>query len=172
MQSGGEKTISILLTRNTDIRTRILRLLTGGKYTHASIGIEGDRNRFYSFVTKGFCAEKPWIFTQNKKKTCALYQISVTDETYEIIKSRLDEFKRDKTDYQYSFLGALLCYLRVPHHFKNRYFCSQFVAELLSMSGELQLKKSSSLYNPNDFEREPQLALCFQGRLGELATAI
>lgn len=42
----------------------------------------------------------------------------------------------------------ILCLLRVPHKFKNRYFCSQFVTEVLSQAGAIELKKKESLYLP------------------------
>jgi len=169
------KTISILLTEYSDWFSKIYRIITGKRYTHAPIGIEGYRNKFFSFVTKGgFRTEMPRVAAKFSKnaESCALYHLEVTEEVYEQIKTRLEDFKCHAKRYRYSFFGAALCFLRIPHHFKNHYFCSQFVAELLTVSGALSLRKPSSIYHPNDFTKEPQIALCFRGSLQELAKAI
>jgi len=172
-QNAQEKTIFILLMEYKTHIPRLYQLLTAKKFTHAAIGI--DNKYFFSFVIKGgFRSEKPWLFTNTKKKTksCALYSLDVTDEVYNEIQAHLAEFKASKKQYRYSFLGALLCFLKIPHRFKNSYFCSQFVAELLSSSGALELSKPPSLYHPHDFADEKNLSLCFQGSLDELAMAV
>ena len=177
MQINNTKTISILLTVYSDRASRIVQRVTSSQYSHAAIGMENKR--FFTFGFKkgfknGFRAEKPWIFAKYKQnvESCALYKLDVTEDTYALIESRLQNFKDNKTEYTYSFLGAVLCFFRIPHNFKKQYFCSRFVAELLSESGALQLKKSPSLYQPDDFAKESRLALCFQGDLAGLANVM
>ena len=166
------KTIFILLTEDKDYIAQLYRIITGSQYNHVSIGTEGKK--FFSFVKKGFRVEKPWLFAHFRKKTelCAVYKLDVTDESYNAIKTRIDKFWTNKKEYRYSFIGVLFCMLRIPHRFRKQYFCSRFVAETLSESGALELKKSPSLYQPNDFSKESRLSLCFQGNLEELANAI
>jgi len=167
------KTIYILLTEHKDYIAQFYRIITGSKYTHAAIGIEGER--FFSFgIRKGFQVERPWLFSQIRKdsETCALYKLDISEESYNEIKKRIDKFWENKNEYRFSFIGLLLCMLKIPHRFKKQYFCSRFVAELLSESGALKLKKSPSLYHPNDFMKEAQLFLCFQGNLTGLDTAV
>ena len=112
------KYLRVLLTKYPGRFSRLLALLSGRGFTHASIGLEGD-GRFYSFSFRGF-----------------------TEETAR------------RADYRYSYIGVALCLLRLPFHWKNRYFCSQFVAELLSASGAVPLRKAPSLYLPNHFPAE------------------
>ena len=174
MKSENKKNISILLTEYSDRFSKLTQLFTASKYTHASIGIEEHNDRFYSFLTKGFRTEKPGIFAKftNSGKSCALYNLEVTEDVYDKVKAQLDEFKNNSKQYRYSFFGTILCFLRIPHKFKHRYFCSQFVAEILSSSGAIELNKRPSLYQPKDFAKEPRLLLCFTGTLEELAQAI
>ena len=170
MMNDNTKTIFILLTEHKDRIAQFYRFISGSTYTHAAIGIEDKK--FFSFGTKkGFRVEKPWLFAKFKKKAelCAVYKLEVTEESYNAIKNRIDEFWANKKEYCFSFIGALLCFLRIPHYFKKQYFCSRFVAETLSESGALELKKSPSLYHPNDFAKESRFSLCFQGNLEELA---
>ena len=65
------------------------------------------------------------------------------------IAKEIERFLEQKDIYTYSRLGVILCLLHIPHKFENSYFCSQFVAEVLSNSGAVQLKKKESLYLPN-----------------------
>ena len=101
-----------------------------------------------------------------------MYKLEVSEEAYNAVKSRIDDFWANKKEYRFSFIGALLCFLRIPHHFKKQYFCSRFVAETLSEAGALELKKPPSLYHPNDFTQESQFSLYFQGNLEGLANAV
>jgi hypothetical protein len=41
------------------------------------------------------------------------------------------------------------CLMHIPFKFKNRYFCSQFVAEILEHAGAVRLKKKNTLYLPH-----------------------
>jgi len=166
------KSVFILLTTNPDPISWLFRLLTFGKYSHASIGIEEHLDHFFSFVTKdGFYLERPLKSKKAKKRAreCALYRLDVDDDKYEAIKSKIEEFQTHTVQFHYSYLGILLLLFRIPHQFKNRYFCSQFVSELLTLTGSAQLQRKPSVYRPDDFRWEPMLRLGYQGTLGELA---
>lgn len=165
-----QKTIFILLTKYTDTLSKIANFLMGGKYTHASISLSEDKKTFFSFNTnKGFCIEKP--IKRKRKNECELYQLNVSEEAYTDIETRISDFKNNAKEYKYNFLGAFLCALKIPVKFKNRYFCSQFVSELITLSGAAELKKKPALYFPKHFAKEPQLELCYQGTLCGLAEA-
>jgi len=164
------KTISILLTKHFDLFSRILQFFIGGEYTHASIGISDDNHTFFSFNTKrGFCIEKP--MKKKRMNPCVLYQIQVPAQSYDDIVTRIDDFRNHTHRYKYSFIGVLLCVLHIPIHIENRYFCSQFVSELLTISGATKLKKDSTLYLPNHFSNEPQFTLTYEGALCGLGEA-
>ena len=164
------KTIYVLLTAYADFLSLLVRLVTFGRYSHASIGIDEQCGVFFSFVIKnGFHTEHPLNSRRNKKRKCALYMLEITEEAYSSIKDKLNMFNTKTGEYHYNYLGILLCIIRIPHNNKSNYFCSQFVSELLISSGAIILKKKPCLYLPDDFRREPELKLCFQGTLGELA---
>ena len=52
------KYLRVLLTKYPGRFSRLLALLSGRGFTHASIGLEGD-GRFYSFSFRGFTEETP-----------------------------------------------------------------------------------------------------------------
>lgn len=75
-------------------------------------------------------------------------RMQVPEETYMLIEEEINRFLAKKEQYTYSRWGVILCLLHIPHKFKHRYFCSQFVAEVLLRAGAVELKKKESLYLP------------------------
>jgi hypothetical protein len=73
----------------------------------------------------------------------------IPDEVYGMIQEEIDRFLVNRDNYRYSRLGVVLCLMHIPYKFKNRYFCSQFVAEILEHAGAVRLKKKNTLYLPH-----------------------
>ena len=75
--------IYILLTRFHDFGSKMVRCLTGYKYSHTSIGLDEDMNTFYSFVCKGFIVEKITRYVKPDRKpfACQIYELSVTENS-------------------------------------------------------------------------------------------
>ena len=161
-----KRKIFILLTKFSDVGAKILTAVTGFDYTHASIGLEEDLNTFYSFVNKGFIVEQPTRYIRPGREPfpCLLYELEVSCEIYNSIKALLRKFTENKRFLRYTRVGIALCLLHIPYKKKHRYFCSQFVAEVLEC-GKIPLKKDSSLYLPADFGTLPGIKLNFQGNL-------
>lgn len=70
-------------------------------------------------------------------------QLQVSDEAYCRIRDRIQNIAEHRTEYRYTRLGVLFCALRLSFHWKDHYFCSQFVAELLSEGSEVQILLST-----------------------------
>lgn len=136
-------TVTVLLTRYYDFWGRLICFLSHSEFSHASVSLDGS-DEFYSFNYHGFVIEHP----KKKKKISLAITFEVTDREFDIIDSEIKRFRDNRSDYKYTIAGLLLCMMRIPHKFKNRYICSQFVAEVLSYSGAATLKKSPSLYLP------------------------
>ena len=146
------KTISILLTRFKDNFGHFVCLMSYSRYSHASISLDENEEIFYSFNYKGFVIEKPKkYFTKLRDSMAKLIRLQVTVEVYNKIKSYIEDFSEKKEALHYSPLGVILCLLHIPFKFKNCYFCSQFISEILSKSGVMKLKKKEYLYRPCDF---------------------
>lgn len=143
------KTVTILLTRYSDLFGRFIAGISRYGYSHASISIDEKEEIFYSFNMKGFVIEKP---KQKNPKTrgagSVCIRIQVPESTYALIEEEINQFLEKREQYTYSSLGVVLCLLHIPHKFKDQYFCSQFVAEILARAGAIELKKKESLYLP------------------------
>ena len=167
-----QRKVFILLTRFLNQNARTLGTLTGCYYTHASIGLEEDRNTFYSFVGKGFIVEKITRYLKPEREPfpCRLYELEVSEQVYQQLKEHLTWFEERKPLFRYTKLGVVMCVLRIPFRREHHYFCSQFVAEALMKCKAAQLRKDSSLYLPKDFYHLPELRLHFQGDMRSLVS--
>lgn len=144
------KTITILLTGYSDWFGRFIRVISRSGYSHASLSIDGTEEVFYSFNGKGVVVEKPKKRKSRRRKEGSVcIRMRVPESICHDIAEEIQRFLEQKDIYTYSRLGVILCLLHIPHKFENAYFCSQFVAEVLSKSGAVQLKKKESLYLPN-----------------------
>ena len=162
-----KRKLYILLTRFPGKTAIAIHALTRCYYTHSSIGLEEDLNTFYSIVGKGFIVEKITRYVRPDREPfpCQLYELEVSEKVYASVKQLLEESVENKSLYQYSKLGVVLCLLRIPFRRKYHYFCSQYVAETLMIAQAARLKKDSTLYYPGDFQRMPGMRLHFQGDL-------
>lgn len=162
-----KKKIFILLTQFPDNGSKLVKAMTGFKYTHASIGLEEDMNTFYTFTVKGFFIEKVTGYLRPDREPfpCRLYELDVPEKVYNKIKDEVRQFINKKSEMSYSYTGLIMSLFKIPYKRKNRYICSQFVAEILEKAKVIKLEKDSCLYLPGDFTDIPDIHLAFQGNL-------
>lgn len=146
------KSVTVLLTKYSDIISCIVYHIGGKGYTHASLGL--NDGYFYSFNYRGFCIETLEKHRKRGIEKCLVYELQVSEDNYQKIKERLTQVEAEKEKYKYTRTGLLMAILNIPFKWKYHYFCSQFVAELLKECGGIPLKKKSNRYLPNHFEQE------------------
>lgn len=167
MDKGSKRKLYVLLTQFPGLDAKAMRYYTRFPYTHASIGLEENLNIFYSFVNKGFIVEN--ISRYNKPGRapfpCALYELEVAQPIYDAVKRMIQNFIKNRSTLRYDTLGLFLSLIKIPNRRHGRYFCSQFVAEVLHRCNAARLNKNSALYLPKDFQRLQGLTMIFQGDL-------
>lgn len=149
MGLSNRKTITVLFTRYSDKISNLIYFITGRGYTHASLALNEGDNCYYSFNFKRFRMEHP----EKHKNRCgmsAAYLLEITDKEYEDIKNLIDDMVKKKERFGYSCIGLFLSILGISFEKNNRYFCSQFVADILQQTKSVCLSKNPSLYLPND----------------------
>lgn len=144
----GKKTITVLLTRYISTFSNFIYWISGRGYTHASIALDDGEEYFYSFNFKGFRREYPRRWGRKCGKSIC-YKLEVSEEAYEKVRMRIEEMEQNREKLCYSRLGVIFCLLHIPYKRKNSYFCSQFVMEMLELSGSVLPEKNTSLYLPN-----------------------
>lgn len=152
MDQGKKKSIFVLLSRHHTFVELLAECLSGKGFTHASIGLEEEKGVFYSFGIKGFQAETPqkWVDLGIKLQ---LYEIPVTNEQYNCIKEGIEEMQNHSKEFHYNFFGLLMGLLHIPINLKKRYFCSQYVAKLLTDAGIITPERKENLFLPKHFSQ-------------------
>jgi inositol transport system substrate-binding protein len=173
-----KRTLYIFLVRTDSIFSRVIALFTNTKYTHAAIGFDAQCHSLYSFsrlqthmpIPAGFVKEstKSGLLSLSPNAPCAVYRINVTEQAFDDVRAELRHMCLNKGRYSYNYLGPVCCFFGIPLKIKNRYFCSQFVAEMLAKHRIAHLSKPASLYHPRDIAKIEGLDLIFSGTLSEL----
>jgi inositol transport system substrate-binding protein len=166
-----QRYIYVILLRYPDRFSKLFRFFSRSKYSHVSIGVSDSDWTFYSYVLKGFRREYPRKHPTFKTQEipCELYRIEVSEEKYHVARSVLENHATKRSgSCRFSYLGLLLCYMRINLPLKDRYFCSQFVSEILEITKAVPLTKHSSLYLPDDFMQMNGLEHCYSGYLSQL----
>lgn len=180
----GEKTKSvyILLTRTDTIMSRIIAAVTGKPYTHASLGLDFALTRLYSFGR--LYAYFPFIgcfkreettsgvYARFRRSPCALFELKVTEYSYDAICTRVFELERHASKYKYNFIGLFANYFGFPIRRDRHYFCSEFVADTLVRGDALRISRDPSLVRPSDFLEMVELRTLFIGTIETLDSFI
>lgn len=171
------RNVYILLTDTGTLFTKLIKSFTGAPYNHASLALDLDLHRAYSFGRKslsnplaaGFVEEDIYggIFRRHPDTRCVLLRLSATEEQYKHAGTVLEGFGRAGERCKYNLIGLLGIALNIRIEPRDRYFCSQFVAEALERSGFGLFEKPPALVAPHDFLLHPGLDKIFEGPLYE-----
>jgi inositol transport system substrate-binding protein len=176
------KEIYVLLTCTGTVFSRAIKHFTGSEYTHSSIALDINCDHLYSFARRqefpplpaGFVREdiSTGILAKYSHCKCAFYRLTVDDDTYFEIEKELYTMSLSKNLYPYNCFGPLLCFLKIPYHSSGKYFCSEFVADILNKHGALKLDTPPSLVQPNDFASNEDLTLVYEGTLKDFSLGL
>ncbi|WP_077622941.1 hypothetical protein [Sediminibacillus massiliensis] len=171
--------VYIMLSDTGTLFTNLIKKYTKAPYNHASLSFDPELKEMYSFGRKnpnnpfngGFVREDIFAGTYSKYQdtTCVIYKLEVTERDIKKLKRVLDVFIKNGDKFLYNLLGILGVTLNEPVEFSNSYFCSQFVAEVLSRSGIKLWDKLPALVTPEDFRKNDRLQLIYEGKLFEFA---
>ena len=161
------KKIFILLIRYPGTMADALVRYHHFDYTHTTIGLEEDLNTFYSFMKKGFIEEKitRYIKPNREPFPCALYEIEVSRKAYRRVKKLLESYVARKKFLQYTHFSLFWAILGIPWKLRDRYFCTQFVAEVLQRSNIAYLAKNSAVCFAKDFHELTETKMVFSGNI-------
>lgn len=163
--------VFILLTLGHTALSKIITGATGDEFSHASISFTPTLDPMYSFGTKklngksrelGFVIDKPnsklWGTTPVKY---SVYVTFVNKENYEKMQQRLKYFTDNKDSLKYDFPGLVKIFFNKTSTSSKKYFCSRFVAEILSQGRELE--KDPSLFRPDTLKGIGNTCLMMNG---------
>lgn len=169
-----KKTIFLLLTDTSSLLSKCIKVFNHQPYNHISLALSPDLTEVYSFgrlhpnnpVNGGFVQENvfhPFF----RSAGFQLYEISVSKVQYEQIQSMINQFKEQKDQFDYNFLGLLPAYVNVAWERPSHFFCSEFVSYLLQESSIMPTTTPSCLIRPQDVVHQTNATLINEGILAD-----
>ncbi len=168
--------VYIVISQTGAILSTCLKHITGASYNHVSISLRRDLSRMYSFGRRhpynpwwgGFVLESTRCGTLKRftDTECIVLYKSVSPQQYQEIKRYLRDMYRKKTDYGYNTWGLILAAMGVAHKSKHgRYYCSEFVRDVLIQFGVEEAKQFPAIVKPMDLLNVRNSQIIYRGKL-------
>lgn len=168
------KKIYIVLTQTYTSIARIIKKITHDQYSHVSISFDKNCTTMYSFGRKyinfpmlGIFKEEDinkGLFVRNKNSLIAIYEVNVTSHQYKRIKQKIKEIKESNKGY--NIIGLILAKFQIKLN-RRKYYCSEFVFEVLSGKNINILNKENQLFKPEEIIKDQPFVKVFEGKISE-----
>lgn len=169
------KKVYIILSNTDSVVSKMVKIYTKKRYSHVSISLDKELKNMYSFgrlkatnpFIGGFVHESKnhGTFYRFKDTTATIYSLEIEDEKYKKMQGEIDYFKKTRREYGFNAIGlfAVAAHLKIKR--KNKYYCAEFVQELLQRTGVHN--EFPNIIKPEDFLKIPGLELEYDGLLRE-----
>ena len=182
METGvSENYVYIVISQTGTILSRLLKILTHREYNHASLSLNENLDVMYSFGRKnpynpffgGFVKESAnfGTFKRFSNTKAVVLKLSASDEEYQLLNCLLCKMISNPKNYKYNYLGLCLAGLRICFKSKNRYYCSEFVRDILIESKISGAENFEKIVHPMSFLALPESREIFCGRLKDYTLA-
>jgi len=170
--------IYLVFTNTQTLLSRAIGVYTKTEYNHVSIALDANLEQIYSFGRKnlnnpffaGFVREnfQDALF---QKANCMIYACKINLLQSKEIQKKLNNFTSKEYRYKYNFLGLLGIVIgkNIPRN--NAFFCSQFVAYILSEANIILFRKPIELTTPQDIKNAVQFNCIYQGKVNQIHLA-
>jgi hypothetical protein len=172
------KHIYVILSRSQTLLSRIISVLNGDQYTHASISLDKKLEYMFSFGRRKphnpfvgcFKRERlnEGIYKEYRRLPGIVLEITVTQSQYERIHFEIENFLLNSHNYDYNVSGMIGHMFNSPPEDDSRFFCSEFVYHILYKSGVCDWGKPRGSVRPQHLLRLNG-RLIFEGDLKEYA---
>lgn len=172
------KTLYIMLTKTGSMVSKIVSFFTKTEYTHTSLAFDEAMEELYSSARKNGIKMFPagptkeslyrGFFGIKNDIPCVIFALDVDEEVYDKARAEIDYFMEHIDEYKFSAWGIIACRFGIAWERKNKFFCSQFVAEILTRSGAVSFDKPNCLVHPRDYQKLPRMKKIFEGTIGEI----
>lgn len=164
--------VFIVLQHSGTALATVIKKMTGNEFSHACISFNPYLDPLYSFGNKksttlkadpGFVIQhgRHSDFYNNYTVRYAVYVMYVNEEAHKAMKATLREFIKRKHELKYDFVSLIYAWLGKETEKSEKYFCSKFVAKVLTAGYDLG--KVPSLWKPEDFKKLNNITLVNRG---------
>lgn len=169
--------VYIVISQTGTLLSRFLKLVTKAEYNHASISLLPNLDTMYSFGRKnpynpfwaGFVTESPRFgtFKRFSQTRIVVLDITVSEEQYQAIQRRIQIMLTLRQHYGYNYLGLWLGGLRICYRQKRRFYCSEFVKDLLEKQNVKGARQLNPIVQPIHFLNLPNAKQVYSGKLAD-----
>lgn len=153
--NSNKKAVSIVLVQGNSLLGKTIRKVQGTEFSHASISLDEDLKRIYSFNMRGgnngLTYESVKAYIEDGVSKMGVYTFLVSDKVYKQLEKILDNFNLYKNKTKYSVLNLLTIPFNIDLDLDMKMVCSEFVDKLLKLAEIDLTNKKSSLVSPKDF---------------------
>lgn len=168
----------VMISFTGTLLSRMVRVYTKEPYSHASLSLDKELHRMYSFgrviawnpLWAAHMHEIPCenVFKRFYKTEIMLLEFDVTDEQYDKLETFVEEFWAQRDNFRYSFLALFFALFNYYPRIKNELYCSQYVALGLKTAGIWYWGNKSYLaMRPKDFRTCEHCRVIYEGSLRE-----
>lgn len=171
----------IVITQSGSILSKTLKLVTRAPYNHVSLSLETDLHEMYSFgrlnprnpVIGGFVMESPHsgTFARFHKTKAVVLCKPITEKQFVALSKHLETMYNRRQQYRYDIIGLLLAAFKVKYTRKNKYYCSEWVKEMLLRHKVAKKSQFKKITKPIHFMDLDDTKLIYRGRLKDFAPA-
>jgi len=167
-----KKKVYLVFSQTNTILSKIIKFITKNEYSHVSISFDKECKTMYSFGRKYdinpfygiFKIENisKGLFKKSNAKI-AIYELEVKEKVYENIKTNIKKIEQENEGY--NILGLLLAIFgfRIK---RKKYYCSEFVYQVLSDNNVNLIKKTNKCIRPiYIYDNISDLKLIYSGRV-------
>ena len=138
---------------------KLIKAAAGPHFSHAAISFTEDLTEMYSFGRKSGLNVEAFVVDsieneayQRPDTQYAIYMVPATANQYDRMKDRINWFIKNAAKFKYNFSGLFKNYLGISDNPKYRYFCSEFVADILNVADPAKpYFADPSLVTPENF---------------------
>ncbi|MBR6273410.1 MAG: hypothetical protein IKR27_00195 [Lachnospiraceae bacterium] len=171
------KSMYLVVSQSGSIVSKILKVVTRAPYNHVSISLNKSLKPMYSFarvrpynpVIGGYVAESANRGTLKRfpDTKVIVLEIRLTEHQFTVIKHKLRKMLKERKRYRYNYLGLFLAAINVPYKGHNRYYCSEFVKEVLVDNQVEGYTELDGIIKPIHFLGYPHAKVIYHGRLND-----
>lgn len=176
----GQRNLYIILARTPTLPAKIIRIFTGGRYAHASLSLDENLTRMYSFarlhtylpLPGGFIKEctGKGVFGRFPDTEICVIKIATDFYSYRKVESFVNLIYDNRKLYKYNLLGVILAAFNKRFSRKYKYYCSEFVRAALVKNNVVSDSSLPKVTKPMDYYNKFNSNIIYTGKISEYAT--
>lgn len=170
--------VYIVTTYTGTVLSSMIKVLSKVPYAHVSLSLDSTLSPMYGMgrvyprtpIIAGLVKENisQGLYALKPNTRCRVYSLTVNEEQYKKLQYNLNTAWENRKLYKYNVKGLVRLKINRPKPIKkNKYVCSNFVADILEVSGINIFDKPSYMIQPKDFLNNNKLNLVYEGLLSD-----